>query len=367
VFHHRFYRNDEASVMSAWTNPNGVPPGSGWVAAPVRHAYPLAVRDASLGTAFSLLVQSLPYALARFGVLLGASVLAIVWLAITIGGAAFLGTHVAHVFGWVWAITCILAASFVWGTALRYVLHLIDCGHVAVLTELITRGSVGNGAESMFAYGRRIVTERFAQANVLFGLNALVRGVVETIHGTLDWIADLIPIPGLESISSLVTLLLKGATRYIDKVVFSYNLARSDEDPWRSSREGLVYYAQNARPVLQTAIWSVILERVLSVLLWLVLLVPAGLITLALPRGVREVGGVATVVVAALLAGPLRAAFVKPLFLIMMMVRFHAAAEGQPINPEWDARLASISAGFRDLGQDAAAAMGRSRWGRGFA
>ena len=49
--------------------------------------------------------------------------------------------------------------------------------------------------------------------------------------------------------------------------------------------------------------------------------------------------------------------------LIEMMVRFHAAAaEGQPINPDWDARLSSLSAGFRNLGQDTAAAMGRSRW-----
>ena len=354
-------------------SPNGndetirLPPGNGLESTPVRHAYPLAVRDASLTTAFSLLMQSLPYALARFGVLLAASVVAIVWLVVTFGGAAFLGTHVAHVFGWVWAITCLLAASFVWGTLLRYLLHLIDCGHVAVLTDLVTRGSVGNGTESMFDYGRRVVTERFAQANVLFGLNALVRGVVQTIHGTLDWIADLIPIPGLESVAGLVNLLLKAATRYIDKVIFSYNLARSDEDPWRSSREGLVYYAQNARPVLQTAIWSVLLERGLSVALWLVLLLPAGLITLILPHGMREVGGVMTVLVALLLVGPLREAFVKPLFLIMMMVRFHAAAEGQPINADWDARLAAISEGFANLGQDAAAAMGRSRWGRGFA
>lgn len=355
--------------MSGWSNTGEetapLPSGVGW-AAPVRHGYPLAVRDASLVTAFSLLLQSLPYAVARFGVLLGAAVAAIVWLAVTIGGAAFLGGHVAYAFGWVWAISCVLLASFVWGTVLRYVLHLIDCGHVAVLTELVTRGAVGNGSESMFAYGRRIVTARFAQANVMFGLNALVRGVVESVHGTLDWLAELIPIPGFESISRLVEIVLMAVTRYVDKVIFSYTLARADADPWRSAREGLVYYAQNTKPVLQTAIWSVILERVLSVLLWLVLLAPAGVITLMLPQGVREVGGVMTVLVALLLVGPLRAAFLKPLFLIMMMVRFHAAAEGQPINAAWDARLASMSEGFRTLGRDAAAARGRSRWARGF-
>src|ERR1035437_8887566 len=162
--------------------------------------------------------------------------------------------------------------------------------------------------------------------------------------------------------SKVINMILKATTRYIDKVIFSYSLARNDGDPWRSSREGLIYYAQNAKPVLKTAIWSLILERILTLFLWLALLVPAGLITMALPHAMREIGGCTTILVAAVATGSLRAAVVKPLFLIMMMVRFHSTIEGQAINPEWDARLASISAQFRDFGQNAAAAMGQSRW-----
>jgi hypothetical protein len=340
-------------------------PGSGWgVAAPaaVRHSYPLATRDASFGNAVSLMMRSLPYALARFGVLLAASVICVIWLVVTFGGTALLGRHLASIFGLIWFVMCLAAAGFVWGTLLRYALHLIECGHVAVLTELITKGQIGNGSEPMFAYGRRVVTERFGQANVLFGLNALVRGVVEAFHRTVNWIGELLPIPGLESITQLITMVLRAATRYLDKVIFSYNLARGDVDPWQSGREGLIYYCQNARPVLKTAIWSVLLERACSIVLWLVLLAPAALITLALPASARETGGLMTVLVALLLVGPLRAAFIKPVFLIMMMVRFHAAVEGQAINAEWDARLSSISEKFRTFGHDAAEAMGRSRW-----
>src|SRR5579863_4482704 len=146
------------------------------VGAPVRHKYPLAVRDASLTTAVSLVMQSLPYALARFGVLLAASIAVILWLVVMFGGAGWLGVHVAEIFGWAWFILCLVGGGFFWGTVLRYFLHLIDCGHVAVLTELITKGSVGNGSEPMFAYGKRVVIERFAQVNVLLGLNLLVRG-----------------------------------------------------------------------------------------------------------------------------------------------------------------------------------------------
>jgi hypothetical protein len=89
--------------------------------------------------------------------------------------------------------------------------------------------------------------------------------------------------------------------------------------------------------------------------LWLLLLAPAAAITVMLPRAVHEQAGIVTILVAALLAGPLRAAFLKPLFLIMMMVRFHTLIENQPINQEWDARLATVSDKFRDLGNQARA------------
>jgi hypothetical protein len=327
----------------AWTTPPSPPPA-------VRHTYPLAVRDYGLASAVSLLVQSLPYALARFGILLGCAVACIVWIVIAIGGAVWLGSHIAGVFGLVWLVICLGGAGFFWGTILRYVLHLLACGHVAVLTELITRGQVGNGTEPMLAYGRRVVTERFGQVNALYALNLTVRGILVAFHRSLDWIGEILPIPGLDGLANVVNIILRAATRYLDKVILSYNLARGDEDPWRGAREGVIYYAQNAMPILKTAIWIVILERALTFALWLVLLAPAATITWMLPRSIHEVAGIVTILIAAILAGPLRAAFLKPLFLIMMMVRFHALIENQPINEEWDARLSMVSDKFRDLG-----------------
>jgi uncharacterized membrane protein YhaH (DUF805 family) len=235
---------------------------------------------------------------------------------------------------------------------LRYALHLLACGHVAVLTELVVRGQVGNGTESMLSYGKRIVLARFGEVNILFGMNMLVRGILNSFHRTLDWIDQLVPIPGLGALSSLINMVLRAATRYLDKVILSYNLARNDGNPWVGAREGLVYYAQNAKPILMTSVWIVILERVLTVLLWLILLAPAAAITVMLPAGVRESGGFVTVLIAILLAGTLRSAFIKPLFLIMMMVRFHALTENQPINQTWDDRLASVSEKFRTMGSN---------------
>lgn len=333
-----------------------VPDPGAWTAAqpaPVRHTYGLTVRDHSLTTAVGLLMKTLPYALARFGILLAYTVACILWMVIAFGGAAWLGTHIAQAFGVLWFILCVVGIGWFWGTVLRYALHLLACGHVAVLTELIVKGQVGNGTESMLSYGKRTVLARFGEVNILFGMNMLVRGILNSFHRTLDWIDQLIPIPGLESLSSLLTIVLRAATRYLDKVILSYNLARNDGNPWVGAREGLVYYAQNAKPILITSAWIVILERVLTVVLWLALLAPAAAITVMLPAGVRQAGGLVTVLIAILLAGTIRSAFIKPLFLIMIMVRFHALTENQPINQTWDDRLASVSDKFRTMGSKA--------------
>ncbi len=321
----------------------------------VPHNYPLAVRDSGVASAIGLIMRSLPYALMRFAVLLAFSAAAVLWTVITVGGSVWAGDHIAGAFGVAWFISGAVVAGWFWTAILRYVLHLIACGHVAVLTELVVHGRVGNGAESMFAYGKRIVTERFGEVNVLFAMNLLVRGAVNTVHNAIEGIGHMLPIPGLESIDKLITAVLSAATRYMDKVIFSYNLACNAANPWRNAQDGLVYYAQNAKPILKQAVWIVILEHVLSALLWLALLVPAAVLTAALPHAVREWGGVLTVGIAVLAALAARGAFLKPLFLVMIMVRYHELIEHEPINQDWVARLDQISTTFRDLGEKAQA------------
>ncbi len=311
----------------------------------VRHHYPLAIRDASFATALRLFLQTLPYALARFGILLGLSILGILWGVVTFGGGAWVGEkiHPYAGFGWI-AVGC-GALGWLWTFMVRYALYLIKCGHVAVLTELIVRGQIGNGSEGMFSYGKRVVKDRFLQVNVLFALDHLVDGVVRAFNGTLDWIGQLLPIPGMEGLMKLVKAILFSASTYLDETIFSYILARNESNPWRGGQDGLIYYCQNAKPVLKTALWVVVLDKVLSVVLWGLMMLPALLVT-------HLIGGAAAVwaiVIAVLFAANARSAFLEPIFLIMVMTTFHVGAEGRPINPEWDARLTSVSGKFAQI------------------
>lgn len=317
----------------------------------VRHSYPLAIRSASIGEAMGLLLKTMPFLLVRLGILAGLSVLAMIWWTLLIGGWIFLGSR-SPVLGWAWFFALAIAGGWIWRGVVRYFLYLIKAAHISVLTELITTGQIGNGSESMFEYGKRIVKERFGEVNVMFGLDLLIDGIVGAFNRTLNWVASLIPVPGLDSIMSVVNAILKASTTYIDETIFSYNLARGDENVFRSSKDGLIYYAQNAKEILKTGIWVVVLEKVLTTVTWVVMMIPVFAIGWVLGGS----GGWVTfsmLVFAALLAADIRSAFLKPLFLTMVMIKFHTTANSQAINPEWDARLSEASDKFRELKQKA--------------
>jgi hypothetical protein len=315
----------------------------------VRHSYPIAHRTAGIGAAVSLLMKTMPFLLARLGVLTALTVAGIVYAVVLVGGFVYLG-RLTPLLGWAWLVALGVVAGSIWRFAVRYVLYLIKAAHIAVLTELITTGSIANGNESMFHYGKRIVTERFGEVNVMFGLDMLIDGIVGAFNRTLDWVANLLPVPGLDSVMGVVRAVLRASTTYIDETIFSYNLARGDDNVYRSSKDGLIYYAQNAKEVLKVGVWAVVLDKVLTFLIWVVMLGPAFVLASFMPGWATLLG----LVFASMFAADVRSAFLRPLFLTMVMVEFHTRIQNQPIHLEWDQRLSGASDKFQELGHRAA-------------
>jgi hypothetical protein len=298
-----------------------------------------------------LLLQTLPFLLVRLGILCALTVASLLYLAVLLGGAVLL-SKAASALAWIWVIGLLAVGGSLWRFVVRYMLYLIKLGHIAVLTELITTGSIANGTAGMFEYGKRVVTERFGEVNAMFALDLLISGIVGAFNRTLNWVASLLPVPGLDSAMGVVNAVLRASTTYIDETLFSYNLARGDENVFRSSKDGLIYYAQNAKEVLKTGLWVVVLDYVLTGAIWVVMLLPGLALSYVMP-GNR--GGLVMIVVAVLFAGSVRSAFLKPLFLTMVMVKFHASVRNQAINLEWDQRLGSASRKFEELKQQAEA------------
>ena len=317
---------------------------------PVRHTYPLAVSKEGLQTALAIYLKTMPYILMRLGVLVGFTLAAIIWLALCGGIAAlFSGKDGSGSSGG--AILFLIGIGlpsgvFYWFK--NYVLYLLKLGHVAVITKLITTGSLPEGVNQV-AYGKEIVTTRFAQTNILFAVDSLVTGVTRAFNSTLDWLASLLPIPGLNDLMKVVNQIVDKTTTYIDETIFSYNLARGDENVWRSSLDGLVYYGQNVKPILKTAVWALILEYLLTFVLFLVCLAPTALIAYVLPSGVSGFAWLFAIA----LAFNIRAAALHPLFLIMVALTFHLHAKGQELDPRVSETLQTVSDKFRELSEKA--------------
>ena len=311
---------------------------------PVRHSYPLAISSAGFSESITLLIKTMPYVLIRFGILVAVSIGTILWFGATFGGAGLLG-HTLHPWiGYAWLFAGLGIYGWIWATVVRYGLYLIKCGHIAVLTELITTGAVDNGKMRMFDYGKKIVTERFSQVNTLFALDVLIDGIVGAFNATLDFVTKFVPIPGLKALANLASVILKAATTYIDETIFSYNLARGEDNAWRGGRDGLLYYCQNSTEILKTATICVIADYILTAIAWVLFLAPAAMLAMFLPF----VAGW-TALVAVLFAINFRQAVLRPLFLIMIMIKFHSCVKGQAINEEWEERLRALSPKFNQL------------------
>ena len=61
----------------------------------------------------------------------------------------------------------------------RYLGYLVDAGHVAVLVDAVTTGSV---VENQVQYGKNKVLERFATSSVFFALDRLMHGAVKQVQ-----------------------------------------------------------------------------------------------------------------------------------------------------------------------------------------
>jgi hypothetical protein len=312
-------------------------------------AYGLVVRDTRLRTAFGLLIKSLPYAFVRFGILAIWSIGCILWVLAAFGGARAISAELAPALGPAWLIACLATAIWIWATALRRAMHLLACGHVAVLTALITRGQTGDDRGSMLGRGEDLLMRRFGEPAVLFGMTRLLRCNFRALHATFDWTDQVIYPPWLRTSRTLKRALQFALKGYQEKAILSYNLARNEDDPWAVMRDGFVYYAQNAERLLASSVRAALIEMVSTSLLALMLLAPVAVATFILPDAMQPQGSAIAVLTAILLAAALRSAFIKPLFLIMLIVRFHVLVEDQAIDRDWRERVASLPGTFGTL------------------
>jgi len=301
-------------------------------------------------TALSLMRKTMPFLIFRLAVYCG---IALAYVLVT-GAGAGLGYGI----GGFWDDDSRIAYSAYGGiagfgltaTALyflrEYILYIVKAGHIAVMVELLQGREIPDG-QGQIAYARAMVTQRFGTSSVLFGVDQLVKGVINVVTGLLEGLLAFLPIPGLDKLAAVVRAYLRVAVGLLDEVMLAHCFNTRADNPFTASRTALVLYAQNAKPMLVNAAWVTALVWALSFVIFLVMLVPAGLVVWLLPGQMSAAG----LVFAFVFAWAIKAALIEPFALACMLQAYFALTNGQVPDPAWEARLDRASDKFKSLGQ----------------
>jgi len=244
--------------------------------------------------------------------------------------------------------------------AREYILYIVKAGHIAVLVKLIDGEAVPDG-QNQITYATAIVKDRFAEASVLFGVDQLVKGVLNAIIGIVQGVASFLPIPGLTNLVALVRAFLKIAVGLVDEVILAHAIRTNATNPWASAQTALVLYAQNYPTMLRNAAWLTLITYGLAFVVFLLMLAPAAAIVWLLPGGWSAAG----VVFALIFAWAVKAALIEPFAIACMMQVFFRTTAGQTPDPEWDARISGVSRKFNELKDRAVQWMGGAHPARG--
>jgi len=304
--------------------------------------------DFSIGTALGLMRKTMPFLVFRVAVYFG---IAVAYVVVT-GTGAGIGYGIggfgdadfrASTTAWGGGIGFTVTAGVLY-LMREYILYIVKAGHIAVMVEALDGRELPNG-KGQIEYARGIVTERFGEASILFGIDQTIKGVVRTITGLVQGLMSILPIPGLDKVMGLVRAYLKLAVGLVDEVILAHGLRTRAENPYASAKEALVLYGQNAKPMMINAAWLTLITWGLSIVVFLVMLAPAAAVVYVMP-GAWAAGGL---VFALLFAWAVKVAVIEPFAIACLLQAFFKVTDGQVPNPEWEAKLEAASNKFTKL------------------
>ena len=318
--------------------------------------------DFSVGKSVAIMLRTWPFILFRMIVYFG---ITLAYVAAT-GIGAGMGWGVGHIFAdggpegtaFYGGVVGFGLATIVVYWVREYILYVLKAGHIAVMVHLID-GRAVPGGQGQIAYAREVVTQRFAEANILFVVDQLVKGAIRAITGLLGGIAAFLPVPGLDGLVRFANTVIRISLTYVDEIILGYNIRVNSASPFETARQGVVLYAQNGTRMVKNAVWLALIMWVVTFVIFLFMLAPAGAVVYLMPGQLTGWSFVLAIV----FAWALKAAFVEPFAIASLMQVYFKTIEGQVPNPEWDRRLAEVSKQFRELKDRATASFGSARPG----
>ncbi len=234
--------------------------------------------------------------------------------------------------------------------AREYLLYMVKAGHIAVLVELLD-GKVLPEGRGQIEHATAEVKKRFGESSLLFGVDQMIKGILKVFNRISLSIATLLPIPGLQGVAKFVNSVVNMSLTYLDEVILAYIIRSQSENPWQSSKEAIVLYAQNYKLILKNAVFLTFIIWGLTLLVFLLVLGPVAAIVALFPNA----AGFWTFAFTAVFAWGIKAAVIEPIAMTALMQVFFKAIEGQEPNPDYEAKLSKMTGKFRELKEKAAA------------
>ena len=299
------------------------------------------------GEAFNLILKTMPFIWVRLGSYLLLGLALGIYFGV-LGGVAWLLSSLWAPLGIIMFIIAIAGGFGVMRWASRYYFYLLKAAHTAVMTEFIVYGKGPSG--SQISYGKQQVTNRFRDTSAMFAIDVLVDGTVKALTRTVTNIANILPIPGLESLGALFRRVALASTTYVDESILSRAYAKREDNVWKVAQDGVVLYAQAWKPILANAVALAVLGMVEFVLLLIILGLPAVALGAAFPA-LRVALGVGVII----LAWMIKLAVADAFAMATTLIAYHRATAQLEPNAEWVARLEGMSKQFQTLTQKARA------------
>lgn len=309
--------------------------------------------DFDIARSLAVLMRTLPFILLRMAVFFGITLAYVLVTGVGAGvgyGVGALGDTDFQASTTFWGgLFGLASVSIVLYWVREYILYLVKAGHIAVLVELIEGRDIPDG-RGQIEHAVAMVRERFAEANVLFLLDQLVKGVVRVVAGMINFVATFLPVPGIEGVARFVNAVIRIAVTYVDEIILAHNIRMRSSNPWETSKNALILYAQNGGVMLKNAVWLAVFMYLFAFLVFLVMIAPAGALLWLLPGDWSAWG----FLLALVFAWSFKAALIEPFAIACLMQVFFRVSEGQMPDPVWDERLTQASAKFREIKQHAA-------------
>ena len=228
---------------------------------------------------------------------------------------------------------------------MHYFGYLVKAGHIAVIAEAVVTGSI---PENQVEYGKKVVTERFATANVFFVIDKLVSGAVKQIQRVVGRVGGMLGfIPGMKQVTSIAQFFVELSLGYVDECCLGYVFYKKDQGAFKSAADGVVIYWQNWKKLLANAAKTMV--KVLLALA-VVVIVFTTLFTAILSAAPSNfLISIAAFVFALFAAAAIKASFLDSYILVQTMAVYMQVAPETVISYNLYEKLCGLSKKFKDL------------------